>query len=166
MHQAEENAAHQKAEAGEGDHGHRLEIVFAGGSFYLPAVFQNAAGQKGFQVAAIVSGLYDLIEGSEPVRDGEVQPGSQNRLECLGDVGQIDVGIFQTRRSAMGKELDQQKVDFVAIGVGVFLLAQMMNQQSAQTIVAAQGRGLEKLAQLMDLNVGVHVGKQLPGLLD
>ena len=66
----------------------------------------------------------------------------------------------------MGKELHQQKVNLVAVRVGVFRLAQMMNQQGAQTVIAAQGCGLQKLAQLVNLDVGIHVGKQLPGLLD
>ena len=66
----------------------------------------------------------------------------------------------------MGEELNQEKVDFVTVGIGMLLPAQVMNQQSAQSFVAAGGRGLQELAKLMHLNAGVHVQKQLPGLFD
>jgi hypothetical protein len=66
----------------------------------------------------------------------------------------------------MGKELNQKEVDFVAIGIRVFLPAQVVKQQSAQSIVAADRRGLQELTQLMHLNVRVQFRKQLPGLLD
>jgi hypothetical protein len=66
----------------------------------------------------------------------------------------------------MGKELNQQEVNLVTVGIGVFLPAQMMNQQSAQGFIAADRRGLQELTKLMYLNARVQVSKQLPGLLD
>jgi hypothetical protein len=66
----------------------------------------------------------------------------------------------------MRKELNQKEVNLVAVGIGVFLPAQMMNQQCAQSFIAAHRRRLQKLAKLMHLNPRVHVGQQLPGLFD
>ena len=64
----------------------------------------------------------------------------------------------------MGKELDQQEIDLVAVRVHPGCPAEMVLQQGLQTFFAGQTRGLKELAQLMDLDLLVHFEKPLAGL--
>jgi hypothetical protein len=66
----------------------------------------------------------------------------------------------------MRKELNEQEINLVAVGIGLLLPMQMMKQQGPQSFVTAYGRRLQELAKLMHLNAGIQVGKQLPGLFD
>src|SRR5712692_5352486 len=66
----------------------------------------------------------------------------------------------------MGKELDQQKISFVAVGAGALRLVQIVLQKRAQALLAGQTGGLEKLPQLMHLDALVHLQKPLAGLFN
>ena len=66
----------------------------------------------------------------------------------------------------MGKELDQQEIDLVAVRVNPGGAVEMVLQQGLQAFFAGQARGLQELAQLMDLDLLVHFEKPLAGLLD
>ena len=66
----------------------------------------------------------------------------------------------------MGKELNQQEVDLVAIRTAALQLAQVMLKHGAQAVLAGQSGGLQELAQLMDLYALIHVREPLLGLLD
>ena len=66
MHQTEEDAAHQKAEAGECHHGDGLKVVVVHGHLELSTFFQSAAGQQLVQTPACVGRLNEIIERVQP----------------------------------------------------------------------------------------------------
>src|SRR5581483_1163300 len=66
----------------------------------------------------------------------------------------------------MRKVLNQQEVDFVVIGICVLLFVQVVGQQISQSFLARKRRGLQKLAQLVDVDAFIHVQQPLPSLFD
>jgi len=66
----------------------------------------------------------------------------------------------------MGKELNQQEVDLVAIRTAALKLSQVMLKHCAQAVLGGQRSVLKELAQLMDLNALIHVREPLLGLFN
>ena len=63
----------------------------------------------------------------------------------------------------MGKILDQQEVNLVAVRVKPCRAVQMVLEQGLQAFFAGQICGLKKLAQLMDLYLLIHFQEPLAG---
>ena len=91
---------------------------------------------------------------------------SENRFEHLGDVIEVEVGVFKSRGRAERKILDEQKICLVAVAGRLRGLVHVMQEKMAQHAFVGQGRGLQKLAQLMDLDLRVHLLEPGFGLLD
>src|SRR6266436_3014784 len=65
----------------------------------------------------------------------------------------------------MGKELDQEEIDLVAVRVNPDRPIEMVLQQGLQGFFAGQTCGLKELAQLMDFYFLVHFQEPSAGLL-
>ncbi len=62
-----------------------------------------------------------------------------------------------TGRRAQGKILHEQEVDLVAVGRRFHFLVEVMDQEIAQHRFIGQRGGLQKLAELVNLNVSVDL---------
>ena len=81
------------------------------------------------------------------------------------DVGQVHFGIIDARGSNLAEVLHQQEVNLVANRIRFGSLRQKMLDQAQQAFLGYQGIGLQELAQLVHLNLAVHLLQPLPGLL-
>ena len=165
MHQTEERPPHQKAEAREGNHRGRLEVVFPALYLDLSPLLEDSAMQKLVQGARLLCQLQDILERRKPGGHGGIDR-AQHRCKRLGYVVERDRVVFQTRRSRQREKLDQEEVDLVTVGRRLLFLVQMVQQQCLQQLRRHQRGGLQELAQLVNLNTLVHVLQPLASLLD
>ena len=78
------------------------------------------------------------------------------QLPGLGHIAQVRV-VFQAGRSAVGKKLDQQKIDLVAVRVHPGCRLRWCSSRVCRPYLALVARGLKELARLMDLDLLVHI---------
>ena len=90
----------------------------------------------------------------------------EHGLEHLGDVIEVHVGVFQARGRAQRKILDEQEIRLVAVAGGLRGLVHVMQKKMAQHGLVGQRRGLQKLAQLVNLDLRVDLLEPGLGLLD
>ena len=90
----------------------------------------------------------------------------EHGLQHLGDVIEVQVRVFQARGRAQRKILDKQEIRFVAVTVGLRGLLHVMDEKMAQHGFAGQRRGLQKLTQLVHLDLRVDLLEPGLGLLN
>ena len=156
MHESEEHPAHHETEAGEGHHRRRIEITVGALHLELAPLLQNAAVQKITQPLALGGGLHQRVEGIQPDRKLRFL-WTEYRLQNLRDVVQVEIGIFQSRRSTEREVLNEQEVNLVAVARCLDGLVQMMGQQVAKHRFIGQSGGLKELPQLMHLDLRVDL---------
>src|SRR5947208_13989227 len=116
MHEPEENSPHQKAESGKRNHRYGSEVVLARRGLEFSAFLQHPAGKQLVQPTATISRLNEFLQWSNPFWQREI--GNLNhRLQHLRAVLHVNVSVFQPRRRAMRRELNQQKISFIAVGI-------------------------------------------------
>jgi hypothetical protein len=165
VHEAEKYPPDHEAEARESHHGRGLEIAGRILRLEFAPLFEDAAVQQFAETAAMRRRLHDCVERTQP--SGKLRLlRSEHGFEHLRNVIEIHVGVFQARRRAQGKILDEQKVGFVAVTRGLRRLLHVMYKKMAQHGFAGQRRGLQKLAQLVHLNLRVHLLEPGRGVLD
>ena len=121
--------------------------------------------QQFAETAATRRRLHDGFERSQPC--GELwllRP--EHGLQHLGDVIEVEIGVFKARGRAERKILDEQEISLVAVTGRLRGLVHVMQEKMAQHAFVGQRRGLEKLAQLVDLDQRVHLLEPGFGLLD
>ena len=82
-----------------------------------------------------------------------------------GNVSQIDFCVVDARGSNLAEVLHQQEINLVANRVRFCLSWPENADQAQQAFLSDQRIGLQELAQLVDLNLAVHLFEPLPGLL-
>src|ERR1019366_5588103 len=158
MHQAEEEAPDHEAETNKGRHRGGIEEAVPCLGFEFAALFKSSAVQKVTEPAAAGSRLPEGFKRSEP--GGKLERRlllSEHGREHLRDKFKIDIGLVEIRGCTERKILHQQEIDFVSVRGRFHRLPQVMDEQIAEYGFVGQRRGLQKLAQLMDLNLGVNL---------
>src|SRR5437899_8669018 len=77
-------------------------------------------------------------------------------MEYFGDVVEINMSVMRVVRCAMGVELDEQIIDFVAKRNRLFRFAEVTRDQGVKIFFGGEMRCLKQLAQLEDLDFVVH----------
>ena len=161
MHEAEKYAPNHETEAGESRHSRGFEVAGRVLRLELAALLERAAVEQFAEAAATRRGLHDGVKGTQPCGEfHRLRP--EHRFQHLGDVIEIDVGIFQAGGGAERKILDEQEVALVAIARRLYGLAHVMEEKMAQRDLVGERRGLQKLTELVHLDLRVHLLK--PGL--
>ncbi len=113
---------------------------------------------------SLLRGLQHVVERLEPGWDRRLHR-SQHRSQCPGHVLERHRAVFQARRRGQREQLNEEKVDLVAVRRRFLFLVKVVQQKSLQQLGRDQGGGLQELAQLVNLDALVHFPQPLPGLL-
>ena len=159
------DAPHEISETGKRDQRDGQVEQIAGLRFGLASLVEHAAVQQFVQRAAAARGIEHAIQGVQPHRRLEFHF-AENRLQTLGHIGEVGVVVVQFGGRALAEILHQQEIDLVAHGIGFRGLRQKVLQQQDQAFGIHQRTGLQKLAQLVNLDFLVHVVQPLLSLLD
>ena len=165
MHEAEECAPHEISKTGEGHQGNRQIKQVARLRLGFAALFEDATMQKLIETLAFTRAFENPIQGIQPQRSLQIHV-AQRRLQVLSHQGEIHIVVFEFARRDCAEVLHQEKVDLVASRIGPGGTGKKVAKQFQKPILIGEGTGLQKLAQLMDLDALVHFLEPLRGLLD
>ena len=165
VHETEKDPPDHEAETGKGHHGRGLEVAFRALRLELAPLLERAAVEQFAEAAATRRRLQDGLERSQPC--GELRLlRPEHRLQHLGDVIEVHVRVFQARGRAERKILDEQEIRLVAVTGRLRGLLHVMDEKMAQHGFVRQRRGLQKLAQLVHLDLRVDLLEPGLGVLD
>src|SRR5258706_4820448 len=128
VHETEEYPPDHEAEAGKGHHRRGLEIAGRVLRLELAPLLERATVQQFAETAATRRRLHDGFKRSQPC--GELwllRP--EHGLQHLGDVIEVEIGVFKARGSADRKILDEQEISLVAVAGRLRRLVHVMQEK-------------------------------------
>ena len=164
-HQAEKAPPHQISKPRECNQGDRQVEKVPGQTLSLAPLFQDTAMQEFIERMAASCRLEHTVESVQPNWRLQFHL-SQERLQRLRHIGNINLGVIHSGGRQLAKILHEQKINLVAHGVGLARFRQEVFHQAQQPFLIRQGTGLQKLPQLMHLDMLVHLVQPALRLLD
>ncbi len=156
VEQPDKSSAKQKVKPAEGDESGRIIEHATGRVLEEAPLFKEAVLHDVAKTLTMIQALKNFVERFTPLQSGGIRC-HQNRLQHLGYIVEGDRLTIEILRRAKGKVLNEQPVDFIAIGGGLVGFSQVALNERPQTLftrVQDFGTDLAKLVReqiLVDL---------------